>query len=174
MDPDLTPGIPNGWYAVAWSKELAVGEVRRVHAFEEALVLFRTRSGSARVLAAYCSHIGAHLAEGGRVHGENIQCPFHAWQYDGESGECMSIPYCARIPKKARQRAWAVDEVNHMIFVWHHAEQKPPNWQIKPCPHFEDPDWSAVRTFELEVPAHVQDMAENNMDRHVVKWLCLE
>ncbi|MFP6608351.1 MAG: Rieske 2Fe-2S domain-containing protein [Myxococcota bacterium] len=164
MDPDLKPGIPNGWYAVAWSKELAVGEVKRVHAFEEELVLFRTRSGSARVLSAYCSHIGAHLAEGGRVHGENIQCPFHAWQYDGESGECMSIPYCARIPKTARQRAWQVDEANHMIFVWHHAEQKPPSWRIKPCPHFEDPDWSAVRTFELEVPAHVQDMAENNMD----------
>ena len=67
MDQDIRPGIPNGWYAVAWSKELAVGEVKRVFCFEEELVLFRTRSGKARVLSAYCSHIGAHLAEGGRV-----------------------------------------------------------------------------------------------------------
>ena len=164
MDKDLKPGIPNGWYAVAWSKELDVGEVKRVVAFEEELVLFRTRSGKARVLSAYCAHIGAHLAEGGRVSGESVQCPFHAWQYDGESGECVSIPYCARIPKKARVRAWEVHEVNHMIFVWHHAEQKPPGWRIKPSPRFEDPAWSAVRTFEMEVPVHVQDMAENNMD----------
>ena len=164
MDPDLKPGIPNGWYGVAWSKDLAVGEVRRVRAFEEELVLFRTRSGVARVLSAYCSHLGAHLGEGGRVAGEGVRCAFHAWTYDGESGECVSIPYCARIPKKARQRAWEVHEVNHMIMVWHHAEQKPPDWHIEPCPHFEDPDWSEVRTFEMEVPVHVQDMAENNMD----------
>lgn len=164
MDQDLRPGIPNGWYAVAWSKELAIGEVKRVKAFDEELVLFRTRSGRARVLSAYCSHLGAHLAEGGRVSGESVRCPFHAWEYDGESGECVSIPYCARIPRNARQRAWEVDEVNHMIMVWHHAEQKPPSWHIAPCPHFSDPDWSAVRTFELDVPVHVQDMAENNMD----------
>ena len=51
-----------------------------------------------------------------------------------------------------------------MIMVWHHAEQKPPSWNIKPCPHFEDPAWSVPRTFEIEVPVHLQDMAENNMD----------
>ena len=164
MDQDLRPGIPNGWYAVAWTKDVAIGEVKRVRCFEEELVLFRTRSGKARVLSAYCSHIGAHLGEGGTVVGESVRCPFHAWEYDGETGECMRIPYCARIPKKAGQRAWQVDELNHMIFVWHHAEQKPPSWRLKPCPHFEDPDWSAVRTFEMEVPVHVQDMAENNMD----------
>jgi phenylpropionate dioxygenase-like ring-hydroxylating dioxygenase large terminal subunit len=164
MDPDMRPGIPNGWYAVAWSKDVAVGEVKRVRCFEEELVLFRTRSGKARVLSAYCSHIGAHLAEGGRVVGESVRCPFHAWEYDGETGECVKIPYCARVPQKARQRVWEVDEVNHMIMVWHHAEQKPPSWSIQPCPHFENTEWSAVRTFEMEVPVHVQDMAENNMD----------
>jgi len=164
MDTDFRPGIPNGWYAVAFSKELDVGEVKRVKAFGEELVLFRGRSGKARVLSAYCAHLGAHLAEGGRVAGDSVRCPFHAWTYDGESGDCVSIPYCARVPKNARQRAWAVDEVNHMIWAWHHAEQKPPTYNITPCPHFENAEWSNPRTFEVEIPVHVQDMAENNMD----------
>ena len=86
-------------------------------------MLFRTRSGEARVLDAYCAHLGAHLGEGGRVVGENLRCPFHGWHYDG-SGACVKIPYAAdsdRIPKRARVRAWDVVERNRMIFVWHHA-----------------------------------------------------
>ena len=58
---DVTLPIPNGWFAVAFSKDLVDGEVERVRAFGEDLVLFRTRSGRAAVLDAYCPHLGAHL-----------------------------------------------------------------------------------------------------------------
>ncbi len=158
-----TPGIPNGWFAVAFSRDLQVGEVKRIRYFERDLVLFRTREGHPKVLDAYCSHLGAHLAEGGRVVGETIRCPFHAWQYDG-SGQCVSIPYCKRIPPQARVNGWEVHESNHMIFVWHHAEGKPPYWQVPDMPELHDPEWSEPRVFELEVNVHMQDMAENNCD----------
>jgi len=164
MDQDDVPGIPNGWYAVAWSTDLGPGEVRRIYYFEEELVLFRTRTGQPRVLSAFCAHLGAHLAEGGRVVGETVRCPFHAWQYDGETGDCVKIPYCDRIPSKARVRAWEVMERNGMIFVWHHAEQKPADWEVPEIPQLHDPEWSEPRTFEIEVPIHMQDMAENNLD----------
>ena len=164
MDQDAVPGIPNGWFAVGWSRDLAIGEVRRIYYFEEELVLFRTRTGKSRVLSAYCSHLGAHLAEGGRVAGETVRCPFHAWQYDGETGKCVEIPYCDRIPKKAKVRAWETMERNGMIFVWHHGEQKPPDWEVPEIPQLSDSDWAEPRTFEIEVPIHMQDMAENNLD----------
>jgi phenylpropionate dioxygenase-like ring-hydroxylating dioxygenase large terminal subunit len=156
--------IPNGWFAVAWSRELVPGEVKRIRYFDEELVLFRTRSGRARVLDAYCPHLGAHLAEGGRVVGESVRCPFHGWRYDGESGTCVEIPYCERIPPRARVRAWDVLERNHMVFVWHHAEGKSPEWDVPVLPELEDPDWCEPRFFDLEVPVHMQDMAENNCD----------
>ena len=35
--------IPNGWFAVAWSKDLVHGDVKRVRYFDEELVVFRTR-----------------------------------------------------------------------------------------------------------------------------------
>ena len=97
--------IPNGWFAVAWSKDLAVGEVQRIRYFDNEMVLFRTRSGQVRVLDAYCAHLGAHLAEGGKVVGETVKCPFHAWQYDG-NGQCVVIPYAKKIPPKACVRSW--------------------------------------------------------------------
>jgi len=156
--------IPNGWFAVAWSKDLAAGEVQPIHYFGRDLVIFRTREGHARVLDAYCAHLGAHLGHGGRVVGESVRCPFHGWQYDGEQGTCARIPYCDKIPAKARVRAWPVIEKNRMIFVWHHAENQPPTWDIPTVPELSDAAWTEPRYYELNVPVHMQDMAENNCD----------
>jgi phenylpropionate dioxygenase-like ring-hydroxylating dioxygenase large terminal subunit len=156
--------FPNGWFAVAWSHELREGDVRPIHYFGEDMVLFRTRSGRARVLDAFCPHLGAHLGHGGRVMGETIRCPFHGWQYDGASGACSHIPYCERIPPQARVRSWEVQEKNRMVFVWRHAEGKPPEWDFPELPELDHPEWSQPRTFELEIPTHVQESHENNND----------
>jgi len=155
--------IPNGWFAVAFSNELVPGEVRRIHYFDEDLVLYRGRDGAPRVLDAYCPHLGAHLAEGGRVVGDTLRCPFHGWRFDG-AGNCVEIPYCERIPPKARLRGWDVVEKNRMIFVWHHAEGKPPSWDFPAMPELAGPDWTEPRTIELKVAVHMQDMHENNND----------
>ena len=156
--------IPNGWFAVAFARDLREGDVRPLHYFGEDLVLFRTRSGHARVLDAFCPHLGAHLGHGGRVMGETVRCPFHGWQYDGTTGECVHVPYCERIPQQARLRSWDVREKNGMIFTWYHAEGKPPEWEFPALPEIGDPEWSEPRAFELEIPAHVQDTHENNND----------
>jgi len=160
----VTLPLPNGWFAVAFARELVEAEVKRVHCFGEELVLFRGRSGTPYVLDGYCPHLGAHLAEGGRVLGESVRCPFHGWQFDGESGRCVAIPYCQRIPPEARVGAFEVVERNGMIFVWRHAERKPPTWEVPELPELSHPDWTEPRAFELEVPVHMQDMHENNLD----------
>ena len=100
--------VPTGWFAVAWSDELAPGEVRELRYFARDLVLFRTASGSAHVLDAFCPHLGAHLAQG-RVEGDTLVCPFHAWAWDG-GARCTHIPYAKRVPPNARTRAWPVVE----------------------------------------------------------------
>ena len=79
------PGFPNGWYSVGWSKDLGVGDVQRIRYFDNEMVLFRTRSGKARVLDAYCAHIGAHLAEGGRVEIRGL-CSFYVKDYKAYTG----------------------------------------------------------------------------------------
>jgi nitrite reductase/ring-hydroxylating ferredoxin subunit len=158
--------IPNGWFAVEFSRELREGDVKPIHYCGEDLVLFRTRSGQAKVLDAFCPHLGAHLGYGGRVMGETVRCPFHAWQFDGTSGECTHIPYAERVPVNAKTRAWDVQEKNGFIWIWYHSEGESPTWDFPQFPAFEgaDEEWCEPRTFETVLDAHIQDTHENNND----------
>jgi phenylpropionate dioxygenase-like ring-hydroxylating dioxygenase large terminal subunit len=163
IENDKLP-IPNGWFAVSWSHELRVGDVKPISYFGEELVLFRTRSGLAKVLDPFCPHLGAHIGHGGRVIGETVRCPFHGWQFDGETGECANIPYCDRIPPQARLRSWSTQEKNGLVWAWYHAEGKPPEWDFPEVPEIGNEEWSDPSYFELEIEAHIQETHENNND----------
>jgi nitrite reductase/ring-hydroxylating ferredoxin subunit len=158
--------VPNGWFIVARSDELAVGEVQALYAFARDLVLFRTESGAPRLLDAHCVHLGAHLAVGGRVVGDCIRCPFHGWSYDGESGSCTDIPYGggSRIPARSTARSYPVIERNHMVWAWYHAEDEPPFYDVPVVEEFTDPDWLPIECREFDIAIAAQDMAENNVD----------
>ena len=155
--------IPNGWFAVAWSRDLEEGQVQRVQAFGRELVLFRGRSGQPVLLDAYCPHLGAHLAVGGRVCEDTIRCPFHGWRFD-ETGGCVEIPHARAIPAVARLKSWALVEKNEMIFAWHHAEEKPPDWEVPTIGVIGHPDWTPPRRVDIDVAVHMQELAENNFD----------
>ena len=157
--------IPNGWFIVAGADELAPGDVRDLHYFGRDLVLFRTGSGAVRVVGAYCAHLGAHLAAGGRVAGESIVCPFHGWCYDGASGDCVEIPYgTGRIPSRAKVRAYPTLERNQMIWAWFHLEGKPPFYDVPVVPEFDDPDYADPHAVDFTLRTVCQEMAENNHD----------
>ena len=160
---NTTPEFPMGWYSVARSHELLVGEVKSVQAFDRELVLYRTRSGRAVLQDAFCPHLGAHLGHEGRVVGETIRCPFHGWQF-GDDGKCEHIPYCEDIPERARLRTWHCEEKNGEIYVWFHPENTAPQWELPDLPELDDPNWTAPRYTEHLVPAHVQDICENSCD----------
>lgn len=159
-------GIPNGWFVVAEAADIEPGEVQALRYFDRDLVLYRTADGHPRVLDAHCTHLGAHLAVGGRVEGQCIRCPFHGWKFDGESGRCAEIPYgdLPAIPSQAHTRSYPTLERNHMIWVWFHAEDGEPFYDVPEVEEFTDPDWQpiVVRDFRINVAA--QDMAENNVD----------
>src|SRR5690349_11235672 len=86
-----TAPIPTGWFQIAYSDELPPGAVVPLRYFGKDLVLFRTETGKLTLLDAHCPHLGAHLGHGGKVRGEVIECPFHAWQF-GATGECVAVP----------------------------------------------------------------------------------
>jgi len=160
---NTTPDFPMGWFSVARSHELLVGEVKAVQAFDRELALYRTRSGQAVLQDAFCPHLGAHLGVEGRVIGESIRCPFHGWRF-GKDGNCEEIPYCDDIPERARIRTWHAEEKNGEIYVWFHPENTGPQWELPDLPELDDPNWTAPRYAEFLVPAHVQDIAENSCD----------
>jgi phenylpropionate dioxygenase-like ring-hydroxylating dioxygenase large terminal subunit len=161
---NTTPEFPMGWFSVARSRELLVGEVKQVEAFDRELVLYRTRSGVPALQDAFCPHLGAHLGVKGRVVGESIRCPFHGWRFGAEDGKCEHIPYCDDIPERARLRTWHTEEKNGEIYVWFHPENTGPQWPLPELPELDDPNWTSPRYAEFLVPAHVQDIAENSCD----------
>jgi len=152
--------FPRGWFLIAFSDELAPGAVTPLEYFGKHLVLFRTADGAAVVLDAHCPHMGAHLGWGGRVDGEGIVCPFHAWRFDAEGG-CDDIPYAKRIPPKAKVDCWPTRERAGMIFVWHDPFGGAPGWEI---PALDTDGWTPWNHASLEVATHPREIVENVVD----------
>lgn len=156
--------FPDGWYQVAKSSELAPGDVRPSRYFGEDLVLYRTEGGQARVAEAHCPHLGAHLGHGGRVEGEDLVCPFHAWRFDG-TGRCSAVPYQKRgsLPDVGL-RTKRVDERSGLVLVWHSDHDTEPTWHMRDIPEFEDDGWLGYETHRWTIRMHVQELAENVPD----------
>jgi 3-ketosteroid 9alpha-monooxygenase subunit A len=159
-------GYARGWFVVAWSTDLEAGAVKALSYFGVELVLYRADDGQPHVLDAYCPHLGAHLGIGGTVKGECIECPFHAWQFNGE-GQCTEIPYASKIPALAKTGSWPVVERNGAIFVWHDPEGGKPEWEVPMMEDYGNPKWTdwypnlleGVKTRPKEIVENVADKA---------------
>jgi 3-ketosteroid 9alpha-monooxygenase subunit A len=158
------PRYPNGWFQVAYSDELPKSGVLPLKYFGRDLVMYRGEDGTPYVLDAHCPHLGAHLGYGGKVEGNCIKCPFHAWQFDG-GGKCTSVPYSDKPPPaKAKIRNWHVREVNGLIVVWHHMQGEGPTWEIPAVEEFGSPEWTPYDKLRWKIKTHNQEMAENAVD----------
>jgi phenylpropionate dioxygenase-like ring-hydroxylating dioxygenase large terminal subunit len=155
--------MPDGWFAVAFSDELATGGAKPLRYFGRELVAWRGEDGAARVFDAFCPHLGAHLGHGGRVEGDALRCPFHAWLW-GPDGVCREVPYARKVPPKAHLRAWAVVEKNGLVMAWYHARGEPPGWQPPDVPDYGSPEWTPPERREWVVRSCPQELAENSVD----------
>jgi 3-ketosteroid 9alpha-monooxygenase subunit A len=157
------PRYPNGWFQVGYTDELTPGAVKPLKYFGKDLVLFRTEGGEAKLLDAHCPHLGAHLGHGGKVKGDCIECPFHAWKFDG-AGACVEVPYAKKIPPRASIAPWPIREVNGMIMTWHHLGGLPPQWEVPALSEYQHADWTAYELRSWKIKTHNQEMAENSVD----------
>ena len=170
--------MPYGWFQVLYSRELAVGEAKPLFYFDQDLVAFRTESGEAKVLDAFCPHMGAHLGygihehmgKGAEVQGENIVCPFHGWQFNG-AGQCAHIPYATNTPPRVAKgesviRAWPVREINQCILVWYHPQGAGPMFEPDVVPEAgpDSEEWGEMRSHVWDIHTHMQEIGENAVD----------
>ena len=87
IPPEGEGGFSQSWYPVALSADLAEGQVLGSDFLDGRIVVFRKEGGVPQAMSAYCPHVGADLSVG-KVVGNNVQCAFHHWEYDGE-GVCV-------------------------------------------------------------------------------------
>ncbi|KAF7241003.1 Cholesterol 7-desaturase [Varanus komodoensis] len=130
----------------------------------EQFAVFRGSDGDVHVLEAYCPHLGANLAVGGRVQGGCLECPFHGWQFRGEDGKCVRIPYAEKLPEFAKVRVWPSREVGGMIVVWYHCDGIGPTWQVPEQEEIVSRAWVFRGITEHFVSAHIEEIPENAAD----------
>ncbi|MFI5299273.1 MAG: Rieske 2Fe-2S domain-containing protein [Polyangiales bacterium] len=164
------PRYPRGWFQVAYSDEIAPGQSLPLKYFGKDLVIFRGESGKLTVLDAHCPHLGAHLGHGGKVVGESIVCPFHAWEF-GETGACTKVPYATRIPQRASVACWPVVERNRQVMVWHDVDKAPPSWEVPEIPESNEEEWTPYWRKRWQIRSHNQEMAENVVDTAHFKYV---
>eukprot|EP00854_Cymbomonas_tetramitiformis_P005512 gene5512-6678_t len=100
---------PNGWYSLIESHTVKRGCVVEVRAVGKVFAIFRGESGKLNVIDAYCPHLGANLAIGGKVKGECLSCPFHDWCIDG-TGHVSHVPYSDNPPKLSNIKQYTYKE----------------------------------------------------------------
>ncbi|MCT9126237.1 Rieske 2Fe-2S domain-containing protein [Cupriavidus gilardii] len=153
-----------GWFQVEYGDALKRGDVRPVRAFGQEFVLWREHDGTAHLMDAYCRHLGAHLGHGGRVVGNEIQCPFHGWRYDGR-GECTRIPYSPDASLQSRgMRRWPTVESNGLILAWWHPQDRPPSYEFPRLPEYGHGEWSRYHRHAWQVQTVWQEIQENIVD----------
>ena len=156
--------VPFGWFQVGWPGDVAPGEAKPLRFFGGHQVLWRDEDGVAHVQDAFCPHLGAHLAHGGKVVKCEIACPFHGWRFDGEGTNTL-IPYSGRTNAKGRLRTFPTIERNGLIMAWYHPFGDAPKWEIPEVAEFNDPEhFTAVQTRHYTIEAPWQDLAENGVD----------
>lgn len=138
-----------GWHCLGLAADYKDGKPHSLNIFGTRLVAFQGESGKVHILDAWCPHMGADLGLG-EVKGDSVVCRFHGWHWGGD-GKCTEIPYCKRIPPKARVRSWPTCEENHLLFVWN------------------DPE-GAEPPAEQEIPRITQAFSEEWSEWHIVKW----
>ena len=156
----LLPPFPAGWYALALSHELPPGSLRTQKFMNQEIILFRTHSGVASAMDAYCPHLGAHMGYGGQVVGECVQCPFHGFRFDA-GGNCTYTPYGGKLPPKAIARTYPICEIHGLLLAYFDPQGRAPLWAV---PDLDMHGWSPllVRTWDLR--GHPQETSENSVD----------
>ena len=100
---------------------------------QQELVIYRTRAGLVNAVEAFCPHLGAHLAHGGAVVGDDIRCPFHGFQF-APDGECTATGYGTKPPRKARLTLIPVREIHGIVLAYYDSQQAQPVWEPPSCP----------------------------------------
>jgi phenylpropionate dioxygenase-like ring-hydroxylating dioxygenase large terminal subunit len=100
-DDLLDAGLPNLWYLIARSQDVADRPVG-LRRLDRNIVLWRGERGEVNVVEDYCPHRGAPLSMGEVVNG-NLACAYHGVQVTGAGivAEVPPTPSCPLVGQKA-------------------------------------------------------------------------
>jgi phenylpropionate dioxygenase-like ring-hydroxylating dioxygenase large terminal subunit len=107
------------WYPIALSKEVTNKHPHGVRILGEPIVLYRDGSGSVRALHDRCLHKNVQLSVG-RIDKGQLECFYHGWKFDGETGAVTDVPSNPKgcqLPKQ-RVKTFPVQELYNVVWIW--------------------------------------------------------
>jgi phenylpropionate dioxygenase-like ring-hydroxylating dioxygenase large terminal subunit len=121
------------WFPVCLSDQLVAGQVRGEKFLDGKVVAYRGSDGVARIMSAYCPHVGADLSLG-CVIDNRLRCAFHQWEYDPQ-GICVRTAIGDPPPPTARLFKFPTRE--HYGVVWAFNGSRP-LWDLPAFDHASD------------------------------------
>lgn len=112
--------MAEAWWAVARSEEVTSAKPINVDIGGQPIVLWRDQQGVPYALEDRCPHRRAPLSLGCVLGNGMIQCGYHGWTYDGETGHLKDIPNLksdAKFPSLYRAIPFAVAESGGFVRV---------------------------------------------------------
>ncbi|HZY93831.1 MAG TPA: non-heme iron oxygenase ferredoxin subunit [Candidatus Bathyarchaeia archaeon] len=91
----MTDTLQEGFVKVASTDEIPPGIMRKVEVGDHE-ILIANIDGKYYAISSVCTHVGGPLDEG-RLHGFEVQCPWHGSRFDLRTGEVKGGP--ARTPE---------------------------------------------------------------------------
>jgi len=157
------PEVINGWFTVAFSRDVPPGRIRVLRFMDRRIVLYRTQSGRVVALEETCSHLSTSFRHIGNVQGERLVCPEHGLSFD-PAGVCTHLADGTILADRAR-RSFEVYEQRHeglgIIWLWHHHEGTGPTWHL---PRWDEPGWGRAHPALFRLRGAPQDVLENGCD----------
>jgi vanillate O-demethylase monooxygenase subunit len=152
--------IRNTWYIAAWADEVGDKPLAR-RICDEAVVLFRDKSGKASAIADRCCHRGTPLSLGEVVE-SGLQCGYHGMVFDG-AGKCVHIPGQDKIPASATVPSYPLVERDHFLWIWMGEAAFANPAHIPDASYHNDPQWPE-RHGRLNIAGSYLLMVDNLMD----------
>lgn len=111
----------DNWWALARSEEVNQKKPLAVRCGQSEIVLFRDTENMVRALEDRCPHRRAPLSLGRISSDGMLQCGYHGWIFNGESGQCLKIPNLnadERVPPKHKAEVYPVNERDGLVYIW--------------------------------------------------------
>jgi len=125
--PSATPQKADGqilhgfWYPALRSSEIRGHKLRAALLAGIPLVIGRDRPGRAFAMRDACPHRAMPLSHG-RFDGETLECSYHGWRFECQSGQCREIPSLTADSRLKVERIFAghfpCEELDGYVWVY--------------------------------------------------------
>jgi renierapurpurin 18,18'-hydroxylase len=155
---------PNHWYPVGWAAQFKADTLVPVVVWQQSIAVYRDAEGDLHALENACPHRGVELHRG-KVHGKHLACAYHGWEFSGETGDCVRIPYLPEGQKLpcAQARVYPVQEKYGLVWLFPGDTALAETQPVLEVPEYDDPDWLMVPV-TARFQAHFSICNENAMD----------